>query len=99
VVEIRGLDDPRLGGFYSYTAKVSLTAANIRSGKITQVDYEASAVDTEEQVACDRALENAGDQAAADLVSRLTDGGAPAVAAAAAELSDLPGFPDASARP
>ena len=27
VVETRGLSDPRLGGFYSYTAKVSLTAA------------------------------------------------------------------------
>jgi hypothetical protein len=96
VVETRGLADPRLGGFYSYTAKVSLTAANIRSGKITHVEFEGSAVDTEEQVACDRALENAGNEAGALLAASLMENGAPAAAAAAAALSEpLPGFPDA----
>lgn len=76
VVETRGLADPRLGGYFSYTAKVSLTAANLRSGKITRVEYEASAVDTEEQAACDRALEMAGDQSAAELALSLSEIGA-----------------------
>jgi hypothetical protein len=87
VVETRGLADPRLGGFYSYTAKVSLTAANLRSGKVTRIDAEASAVDLNEHAACDRALEKAGNDSGAALASSLTDGDAPA-AAAPPELTD-----------
>ncbi len=73
VVETRGLADPRLGGFYSYTVKVSLTAANLRSGKVTQIDSEAAAVDTDEHAACDRALENAGDESGALLAAGLSE--------------------------
>jgi hypothetical protein len=90
VVETRGLSDPRLGGFYSYTAKVSLTAANLRSGKITQVEYEASSVDTDEQAACDRALETAGDQSGAALAASLSPSVPPAEFSAAVE--NLPGM-------
>jgi hypothetical protein len=93
VVETRGLADPRLGGYYSYTAKVSLTAANARSGKVTRVEYEASAVDTEEQVACDRALENAGNESGAELAASLSEAGAPP-AASGAELSELSAVAD-----
>lgn len=92
VVETRGLADPRLGGYYSYTAKVSLTAANARSGKVTRVEYEASAVDTEEQVACDRALENAGNESGAELAASLSESGA-ASAGAAAEPSAIAEIP------
>lgn len=76
VVETRGLADPRLGGFYAYTAKVSLTAANLLSGKITRIEREASAVDTVEQAACDRALDKAGDESAAALAAGLAELGA-----------------------
>ena len=84
VVETRGLADPRLGGFYSYSAKVSLTAANLRSGRVTQIDSEESAVDLDEHAACDRALEKAGNVAGADLAASLTETG---IAAAPPELS------------
>lgn len=73
VVETRGLADPRLGGFYSYTAKISLTAANLRSGKVTRLDSEASVVDVDEHAACDRALEKAGDASGAALASSLSE--------------------------
>jgi hypothetical protein len=96
VVETRGLDDPRLGGFYSYTAKVSLTAANLRTGKVSQADLEASAVDTDERAACDRALEEAGDGSGAALASALENtvpagpSEPPELARAKAALADLP---------
>jgi len=76
VVETRGLADPRLGGFYSYTAKVSLTAANLLNGRVTRVEREATAIDTVEQAACDRALDKAGDESAAALAAGLAEIGA-----------------------
>jgi hypothetical protein len=76
VVETRGVADPRLGGFYSYTAKVTLTAADHRSGKVTQAEYEAAAVDTDERAANDRALESAGNTAGIQLADALTGGSA-----------------------
>jgi hypothetical protein len=80
VVETRGLADPRLGGFYSYSAKVSLTAADLRSGKVTRSEFESSAVDPDEHAACDRALDKAGNEAGAALAATLANDAAPAVA-------------------
>ena len=74
VVETHGVADPRLGGFYSYTAKVSLTAADHRTGKVTQAEYEASAVDTDENAAHDRSLESAGNTAGIALATALQGG-------------------------
>ncbi|MFI5349567.1 MAG: hypothetical protein ACHQ2Z_08495 [Elusimicrobiota bacterium] len=89
VVETRGLADPRLGGFYSYTAKVSLTAANLRSGKVTRFESEASSVDLDEHAACDRALEKAGDDAGAALASSLSERLEPMQAALLPGMSPL----------
>ncbi|HEX4047841.1 MAG TPA: hypothetical protein VH309_08405 [Elusimicrobiota bacterium] len=89
VVETRGLADPRLGGFFSYTAKVSLTAANVRTGKVSRVDEEASAVDTDEREARDRALDKAGfDSGTALAASLAADGAAPSGAGSAPQVSD-----------
>lgn len=74
VVETKGVADPRLGGFYSYTAKVTLTAADHRSGKVTEAEYEASAVDTDESAARDRSLEGAGNTAGIELATALQGG-------------------------
>lgn len=74
VVETKGVADPRLGGFYSYTAKVSLTAADHRTGKVTQAEYEAAAVDTDENAAHDRSLESAGNTAGIELATALQGG-------------------------
>jgi len=76
VVETRGVSDPRLGGFYSYTAKVTLTAADHRSGKVDQAEYEAAAVDTDENAARDRALESAGNTAGIELATTMQGGAA-----------------------
>lgn len=96
VVETRGLDDPRLGGFFSYSAKVSLTAANLRTGKVSQAELESSAVDTDEHAACDRALEEAGDGSGAALAASLENTvpagptEPPELTRAKAALADLP---------
>jgi hypothetical protein len=82
VVETRGLSDPRLGGFYSYTAKVTLNAANLRDGKVYTAQAEASAVDLDERVARDGALEKAGEASGAALAEDLA-GKAPETVAAA----------------
>lgn len=85
VVETRGVSDPRLGGFYSYTAKVSLTAADHRRGKVSQAEFEAAAVDTDERAANDRALESAGSEAGAALAAALQAGGVERLAPEAAD--------------
>jgi hypothetical protein len=74
VVETKGVADPRLGGFYSYTAKVTLTAADSRSGRVTQTEYEAAAVDTDESAARQRSLESAGNTAGVQLATALQGG-------------------------
>ena len=99
VVETRGLADPRLGGYYSYSAKVTLTAANTRSGKITRIEYEASAVDTEEDVARDRALESAGNESGAELAASISGSGASSAAAAAATAEELSAAAASAAEP
>lgn|GEM_PF-3121864 len=81
MVELHELADPRLGGYYSYDVKVSLTAAIPRTGKVVRVESAASAVDVDEDEARDEALEKAGDDCGAALASSLAEGGAPAVAA------------------
>lgn len=69
IVESYGLADPRLGGMYSYRAKVTLKVADVRSGKVSEGSYEASAIDLDDGMAQDIALEKAGRDAGLALVS------------------------------
>jgi hypothetical protein len=92
VVETRGLADPRLGGFYSYNVRVALSAASTRTGKVTQLEAAASAVDLDDRVACDMALEKAGFEAGTLLAASFAEKVTPAEEQASVALPGFPGF-------
>jgi hypothetical protein len=59
-VETSGRSDSRLGGFFSHQAKAFLDVLDLRTGKVDQRSFEASAIDLSDQAAYDAALEKAG---------------------------------------
>lgn len=81
VVETHGLSDPRLGGFYSYWARVSLSVSDLRSGKVSALANEASAIDVDEHAARDQALEKAGRDAGASITALFPEASSPGAAA------------------
>ena len=72
-VETYGLADSRLGGLYSYRAKVSLKAADVRNGKLMEGVYEGAAMDLDDRVARSVALERAGRDAGLALTTIYAD--------------------------
>lgn len=73
-VETYGLADPRLGGLYSYRARLSLKAADVRAGRVTDASYEGSSIDLDEAAALQGAREKAGRDAGLALAGLLPPG-------------------------
>lgn len=67
-VETSGRADPRLGGFFSCTARVKLSIVDVKGGVVVDRELEASAVDTDEYSAWERALNQVGTAAGSALL-------------------------------
>lgn len=93
VVETHGLADLRLGGFYSYKARVTLSVSELRSGKTSELANESQAIDLDEHAACDAALEKAGGDAGLAIASLFTPGVGAAAPAGAAVAEGPPPAP------
>lgn len=63
VVETYSRSDPRLGGFHSFKARLTLNVVDLRSGQVIERSEEATAVDPDARAAEDMALERAGQSA------------------------------------
>lgn len=91
VVETHGKSDLRLSGFHSHRALVSLSVADIRSGRAEEKTCEGAAMDLDDQAAHDAALEAAGRNcglALAAMYSSRAEGPSPAEAAASSDGLD-----------
>jgi hypothetical protein len=73
VVETYGLADPRLGGLFSCRAKVSLKAADVRTGRVSDGTYEDTAMDLDERIANESAREKVGKNTGLALAAMFTD--------------------------
>lgn len=64
--------DPRLGGFHSYRARVSLDVLKAATGELSHQTGEASAIDPVEELARESAVARAAELAADALAARLS---------------------------
>lgn len=73
--QVFALKDLRLGGFYSYRARVSLEALKPATGEVAAAKvHEASALDPAPEIAAGKALESAGLLAGEALAADLAEG-------------------------